>query len=122
MMSQYEFLSDQYAGLNIEHSIGGGIFKLIPGVKKLKLRQFWTAKGVIGSLNDSNTALNLNKGYSFRTLEGSPYLEIGTGIENILKLFRVDFIWRVTPKTLPASPGGQIPSSFGIFGSIKLAL
>lgn len=121
MMNQFEFISDQYVGLNIEHSIGGGIFKLIPGVRKLKLRQFWTTKAVIGSLSDSNTALNLNKGYTFRTLENSPYIEVGTGIENILKLFRVDFVWRLTPSNLPISTTGQIPSSFGIFGSIKLA-
>lgn len=120
MMNQFEFISDEYAGLNMEHSIGGGIFKLIPGVRKLKLRQFWTAKGVIGSLNDSNKLLNLNKGFTFRTLENNPYIELGTGIENIVKLLRIDFVWRVTPKTLPASGTGQVPSAFGIFGSLKL--
>jgi len=101
MMNRYEFISDQYAGFNIEHTIGGGVFNYIPYLKKLKLRQFWTAKGLIGSLSDENRALNLNKGYPFRTLEGSPYIELGTGVENIFQLFRIDFVWRVTPKALP---------------------
>jgi hypothetical protein len=118
MMNQYEFISDQYAGLNIEHSLGGGIFNYIPGVKKLKFRQFWTAKGLIGSLSDKNATLNLNKGYTFRTLNGSPYLEVGTGIENILRIFRVDFIWRLAPEKLPTEPNTKY---FTIMGSAKLS-
>lgn len=117
MMNRYEFISDQYAGIMLDHSIGGGIFNYIPGVKRLKLRQFWTAKGIIGSLSNENKALNLDKGFPFRTLEGNPYLELGTGIENILRIFRVDFVWRVTPKP---QPGENQASYFGIFGSMKV--
>jgi hypothetical protein len=116
MMTRYEFISDQYAGFNFEHSIGGGIFNYIPYLKKAKLRQFWTAKGIIGSLNEENSKLNLGKGYEFRTLESSPYIEVGTGIENILQLFRIDFIWRVTPKPLPTEERAKY---FGIFGSVR---
>lgn len=116
MMNQYEFISDQFIGANIEHSIGGGIFQFIPLVKKLKFRQFWTAKGVIGSLSDENKALNLNKGFTFRTLQDQPYVELGTGVENIFKLFRVDCVWRVTPKSLPDE---KIKRDFGVFGSVK---
>lgn len=116
MMNQYEFLSDQYAGFNIEHSLGSGIFRYIPLIKKLKFRQFWTAKGVIGSLSDSNKALNMNKGFAFKTLENNPYIELGTGIENILRVFRIDFVWRVTPKPVATDPR---QSYFGVFGSMK---
>jgi hypothetical protein len=117
MMNRYEFISDQYAGFNFEHTIGGGIFNYIPLLKKAKLRQFWTAKGIIGSLNDENKALNLDKGgYTFRTLENNPYIEVGTGIENILQLLRIDFVWRVTPKPLPTEEKSRY---FGIFGSVK---
>jgi hypothetical protein len=116
MMNQYEFLSDQYAGFNIEHSLGSGVFRYIPLIKKLKFRQFWTAKGVIGSLSDSNKALNMNKGFAFKTLENNPYIELGTGIENILRVFRIDFVWRVTPKPVATDPR---QSYFGVFGSMK---
>lgn len=116
MMNRYEFIADQYAGFNIEHTIGGGIFNYIPYLKKAKLRQFWTAKGVIGSLSDANAALNMNKGYDFRSLAGNPYIEIGTGVENIFQLLRIDFVWRVTPKALPDEPKEKY---FGIFGSIR---
>ena len=118
MMNRYEFLSDQYAGFNIEHNIGGGIFNYIPLLKKAKLRQFWTAKGIIGSLSDENTKLNLGKGYTFRTLEGNPYVELGTGVENIFQIFRIDFVWRVTPKPLPQESQAKY---FGIFGSVRFS-
>ncbi|MCW3120597.1 MAG: hypothetical protein JWQ38_89 [Flavipsychrobacter sp.] len=117
MMNTYEFISDEYAGFNFEHNIGGGIFNHIPAVKKLKLRQFWTAKGVIGSLSPENQQLNLTKGAPFfRTLKGDPYLEIGTGVSNILEVFRLDFVWRVTPKPIP---GESKEKYFGIFGSVR---
>ena len=117
MMNTYEFISDQYVGFNMEHDIGGGIFNRIPLLKKLKFRQFWTAKGVIGSLNKDNTELNLNKGFPFRTLQGSPYLELGTGVSNIFRIFRIDFDWRVTPAPLHNEAKSGY---FGIFGSVQL--
>jgi len=117
MMNSYEFISDQYAGFNLEHNIGGGIFNRIPALKKLKFRQFWTAKGVIGSLSTENQLLNLEKGFPFRTLAGNPYLELGTGVSNIFRIFRIDFDWRVSPAS---QPNEALSKHFGIFGSVRL--
>ncbi|WP_157752739.1 DUF5686 family protein [Chitinophaga sp. MD30] len=117
MMNRFEFISDQYAGFNVEHTIGNGLFGYIPLIKKLKWRQFWTAKGIIGSLSPENQQLNLNHGYPFRTLAGNPYLEVGTGIENIFKFLRVDFVWRLAPAPLPEEGANR---RFGVFGSFKL--
>lgn len=116
MMNRFEFISDQYAGVNLEHTIGGGVFNYIPYLKKAKLRQFWTAKVLYGSLNDANRQLNLGKGYPFRTLEKDPYIELGTGVANILQLFRIDFVWRVSPTLLPEESNERY---FGIFGSVR---
>ncbi|NCX96812.1 MAG: hypothetical protein EBX41_10515, partial [Chitinophagia bacterium] len=63
MMNNYEFISDQYAGFFLEHNIGGGLLNRVPLLKKLHIRQFWTAKGIIGTLSEDNKALNFNKGY-----------------------------------------------------------
>jgi hypothetical protein len=117
MMNRYEFISDTYAGFLWEHDLGGGLFNYIPLLKKAKLRQFWTAKGVIGRLSEANEALNLQKGYPFRTLEQRPYIELGTGVENIFQFFRIDFVWRVAPAPLPFENRNR---HFGVFGSIKL--
>jgi hypothetical protein len=116
MMNQYEFLSDEYVGFNMEHNFGGGIFNRIPVLKQMKFRQFWTAKGVVGTLSEANQKLNLDRGWAFRTLKGSPYLELGTGVSNILQVGRIDFVWRVTPKPLATESKWRY---FGIFGSVK---
>ena len=118
MMNRFEFLSDEYVGVNLEHTIGNGLLGYIPLIKKLKWRPFWTAKGLIGDLSPANRELNLTKGYPFRTLKGNPYLEVGTGIENIFKFLRVDFIWRVTPQP---TADDQWNKRFGVFGSFKLS-
>lgn len=114
MMNRWEFIHDKYAGVNIEHNIGNGIFRLFP---KLRFRQFWTAKALWGSLTDANKALNFKKGHNFQTLDGKTYLELGTGIDNIFRVFRLDFIWRVFPSTLPKTGD----KTFGIFGSFRVA-
>ena len=116
MMNTYEFVSDQYVGFNLEHTIGSGIFNYIPLLKKLKFRQFWTAKGVIGSLSNANTNLNITGAFPFRTLQGNPYLELGTGVSNIFKIFRIDFDWRVSP--VPQSSENKT-RYFGVFGSVQ---
>ncbi len=113
MMNRWEFIHDQYSGINIEHNIGNGIFRWFP---KLKFRQFWTAKTLWGSLSPSNKALNFKEGYTFQSLDGKTYLELGTGIDNILHVFRIDLIWRVLPSTLPKTGD----KTFGIFGSFRL--
>ncbi len=112
MMNRWEFIHDKYVGINIEHNIGNGIFRLIP---KLRFRQFWTAKALWGSLTPANKALNFKMGNSFQSLDGNTYLELGTGIDNILHVFRIDFVWRVFPYTLKK----EGDKTFGIFGSFR---
>lgn len=114
MMNRYEFIHDKYLGINFEHNVGNGIFRFIP---KLKFRQFWTVKTLWGSLSDGNKAFNFKQGHSFQTLDGKTYMELGTGVDNILKVFRVDLIWRVLPSQLPDGNTRR----FGVFGSFRLA-
>src|SRR5690606_1684833 len=100
MMTRYEFLSDQYIGLNIEHNLGGSLFNYVPLLKKAKMRLFWNAKAVYGSLSEKNQILNnYSQQYQFKDLKGNPYVELGTGIENIFQFLRIDFVWRVLPES-----------------------
>ena len=115
LMNRFEFLSDQFAGLQIEHTIGSGIFRFIPLTRKLKWRQFWYAKSVIGSLSEANKQLN-NPQNNFKTLNNKPYVELGTGIDNILKLIRLDFVWRLQN----AAGYSNSSSKFGVFGSFHI--
>ena len=112
MMNRYEFVHDRFAGINYEHNIGNGIFRLAP---KLKMRQFYTVKALWGSLTDANRKLNFKEGHNFHSLDGRTYLEVGTGVDNILRFLRVDFIWRLLPKSELKST----TKNFGIFGSVR---
>ena len=114
MMNRWEFIHDKYGGVNLEHNIGNGLFRLFP---KLRFRQFWTAKALWGSLTPANRALNFKQGYTFQTLDGNTYLELGTGVDNIFKVFRIDFVWRLLPVSLPK----EGDRSFGVFGSFRVA-
>ena len=113
MMNRWEFIHDQYAGINFEHNVGNGIFRLFP---KLRFRQFWTAKALWGTLSEENKSLNFKTGHGFQSLDGNTYLELGTGIDNIFRVFRIDFVWRVFPSTLKKVND----KSFGIFGSFRV--
>lgn len=114
LMNRFEYLSDQYAGINFEHNVGSGLFRFVKLTRKLKWRQFYNLKTLWGSLNEANANLN-NAGKNFKTVNGKTYMELGTGIDNIFKVFRLDFIWRLTPTqaNLPKT------ANFGVFGSFQ---
>jgi hypothetical protein len=52
----------------------------------------------------------------FTSLDGKMYVEMGTGIDNILKFFRLDLVWRVLPQPLPENNYQR----FGVFGSFRI--
>lgn len=118
LMNRFQYLTDEYAGFSLEHNIGSGLFRYIPLTRKLKLRQFWEVKGVIGNLSTANQQLNFVDDAPFRTLDGKMYMEVGTGIDNIFKFFRVDFLWRVLPRPLPVAKQER----FGVFFGFRLSL
>jgi hypothetical protein len=115
LMNKWEYIHDQYAGIQFEHNFGNGLFRFIPLTRKLKFRQFWTAKALWGSLSDKNYQLNSASGLNFQSLNGKTYLEVGTGIDNIFKVLRFDFIYR----PLPLSHSKVNSQRFGVFGSFR---
>ena len=82
------------------------------------MRQFWNVKGVTGTLSDNNKQLNFVSNHSFKSLDNKWYVEVGTGVDNILKVLRLDLVWRLLPTPLPDNQS----SRFGIFGSFKIGL
>ncbi len=118
LMRRFEYITDRYAGFNLEHNIGSGIFRYTKLTRKLKLRQFWEVKGVAGSLNNANKQLNFVGDYPFKSLDGKLYMEVGTGIDNIFKFFRIDAIWRVLPTPLPEKKTDR----FGVFFGFRVSL
>ncbi|MFM7683875.1 MAG: DUF5686 family protein, partial [Bacteroidota bacterium] len=100
-----EFVTDKYASAFIENQWEGLFFDRIPLVKKLKLRLVTTGKIAIGHISDRHQNEMLLPGFVKR-FNGIPYAESSIGIENILKVIRVDLVWRMTHLDPGMSPLG----------------
>jgi len=94
MMNYYEFASDQYVSLFLEHHFQGFFLNRLPLFKKLKWREVISGKGLIGSLDKKN--LDVMKFPLGLTDVSKPYVELSAGVENILKIIRVDAMWRLS--------------------------
>lgn len=133
-MDFFEFASDSWASLLIEHDFRGFFLGKIPYVKKLQLREVFIFRGTWGYLSNRNDArVNPDtNGNGTRTLVNPdaagivyfpdgmksmgkiPYIECGFGITNIFRLFRVDFVWRCTHRDEPRQNPRNFTVNFGI--------
>lgn len=106
LMNFLEFVSDHYASVDVQYYMNGFLFNKIPLLKKLKLREVFSFKGLMGGLRDENNPANnpglfrfpvdeTGKPISY-TLSREPYIEGSVGIANIFKLLRVDLVKRFT--------------------------
>ncbi|HWZ17110.1 MAG TPA: DUF5686 family protein [Mucilaginibacter sp.] len=102
-MNYLEFVTDHWAGLNINQSFNGFFLNKIPLIERLKWREYLSFKILYGGLRNENNPANSPNLFQFPassngiySLNSTPYTEGGVGIGNIFKLFRVDFIKRFT--------------------------
>ena len=106
-MNPMEFISTSYASWDLTYWANGAIFNYIPYVKKLKLREVFGFRGYWGTLADrSNPALHpellqFPADTGMTRLDHGPYMEVSVGIENILKILRVDYVWRLNYRNVP---------------------
>ena len=94
MMNYLEFASDEYVAVHLEHHFDGLFLNMIPFNRYLKLREFILFKMYAGKLSDKNNQDQWRFPDRLYELD-EPYMEAGFGIENIIKLARVDFTWRL---------------------------
>ncbi len=101
LMKRSEFVSDQYVSARYYHDFEGLFFNRFPLVKSLKWRTFTTGKFLLGSLTENNKRMTISTvGNGFYSSENltfkKPYIELGYGISNIFRVFRVEAIHRLT--------------------------
>lgn len=93
---------DKYASVMMEHHFNGLLINKVPLLRNLNMRTIFSAKYFLGSLSDRHQNVLV---YPWNMhVPGNHYLELGAGLENILQLFRVEFIWRPVPKEYPGMP------------------
>jgi hypothetical protein len=122
LMNFMEFVGDEHASLMLEYHLSGLILNRIPLIRKLKLREVFGFKLYYGRLTAANNP-NLNRTLiqfprneqgeaETYSITGSPYMEISAGFTNILKVFRIDYVQRLSYRDHP-----NLPSLFGLKGA-----
>lgn len=107
LLSPMEFITDSYAVFDFTYWANGAIFNYIPYLKKLKLREVFAFRGVWGHLSDKNNPENnrwlpqFPVGANPVSMTSTPYMEISAGIDNIFRILRVDYVWRLSYRNTP---------------------
>lgn len=107
LMNPMEFISTSFVSFDIAYMANGAILNYVPLIRKLKLREVFGFRGYWGKLDKlsdptyhpelprfpADTGVTpLNKG---------PYMEFSVGLENIFRVLRVDYVYRINYRNVP---------------------
>ena len=109
----YEFVTDTYTSVHLEHNFNGRFFSRIPFLKKYNLRGIVSMRGVWGDISQENRDINAS-GLIYKAPTEKVYYEYSVGVANIFKVLRIDFNFRGNYKDAIQNPDAR---KFGITGS-----
>jgi len=103
LMDFFEFSSDRFAEFRYSHSFEGFFLNRIPLMRKLKLREIISANVLWGGIRNENIAISQfdldglgNPILPFREWTSTPYIEVGYGVSNILRVLSIQAFHRLT--------------------------
>ena len=102
LMNPMEFAMDRYASCDLTYWGNGVIFNRIPVVKLARFREVIGFKCLWGDLSQRNNPAYNSNLYRFPADAGTtvmgktPYMEISAGIDNIFRILRIDYVWRLS--------------------------
>ena len=112
LMKPMEFINDQALSWDLTYWGNGVLFNRLPLIKRLRLREVLTLRGIWGSLSDKNNPSLISNHSSLISGEAAlflfpadalcqkmgdqPYMEAGVGLDNIFTILRIDYVWRLT--------------------------
>ncbi|WP_350290426.1 DUF5686 family protein [uncultured Croceitalea sp.] len=109
----YEFVTDTYATVHLEHNFNGRLFSRIPFLRKLNLREIVGLRGAWGQISDENIALSAPTNIPLLAPDDQIYWEYSFGVGNIFKIFRIDFNFRGNYLENPDARAFGVTGSFG---------
>lgn len=107
LMNPMEFINDSYASWDLTYWANGAIFNYIPLLNKLKLREVFAFRGIWGHLSSRNDPARNPELFAFpvdahtTAMTDTPYMEASVGLDNIFRILRVDYVWRLNYRYLP---------------------
>ncbi|WP_262733512.1 DUF5686 and carboxypeptidase regulatory-like domain-containing protein [Gaetbulibacter sp. NE] len=110
----YEFVTDTYSSLHLEHNFNGRLFSRIPFLKKYNLRAIVGIRGVWGEISQENRNLNAS-GLIYNAPSDEVYYEYSVGVGNIFKILRIDFNFRGNYLDTPDARKFGVTGSFGFY-------
>ncbi len=103
LMRNMEFLNDRYVMWSALWEPNGKLLNRIPLIKKLKWREVFAVKGMWGHLTSKNDpSQHPGDNMLFKMPDGvqrmtdKPYWEVMVGINNIFKVFGINYVRRLT--------------------------
>jgi hypothetical protein len=114
LLNYYEFVTDTYASLHVEHNFGGRFLSRLPLIRNWDLREIVAIRGVWGEISEENQLLNASTSHPvlFAPSE-EPYYSYSFGIGNIFNVFRIDFHFRGNYFDTPDARSFGVTGSFG---------
>jgi len=113
LLDYYEFVTDEYVSVHLEHNFNGRLFSRIPGLRNLNLREIIGIKGIYGTVSQKNIDLNASN-LIYRSPQ-DVYWEYHAGVGNIFKVLRIDAAWRGSYLSMPGASKFTVKASFGFF-------
>jgi len=99
MMNYSEYAADKYVNLHTELMFNGILMNRIPLIKNLNLREMCSFNLAYGGLSDSHKLQLDYPAYMYPMQK--PYMEVGVGFTNILSIFTLQSVWRLTDLNHP---------------------
>ncbi|WP_373072731.1 DUF5686 family protein [Zeaxanthinibacter enoshimensis] len=109
----YEFVTDTYVSLHLEHNFNGRLFSRIPLLRKANLREIVGLRGVWGELSEANKTLSSPANIPLMAPDDAVYWEYSFGVGNIFRIFRIDFNFRGNYLDQPNARPFAITGTFG---------
>lgn len=104
LINSMEFVADRFLKLSYDQQLHGYILNKIPGIRWFKLREIFGARMFYGRLSNINNPYLSNRVVHFdtdekgqtltRAIGKAPYWEGYVGLDNVFRVFRVQYFYR----------------------------
>lgn len=116
LLDFYEFVTDEYVSLQMEHNFNGRLFSRIPLLRDLDLREIVTFRSVYGGISNESRLLNASSSNPVLFApDRNVYYSYSFGVGNIFRVFRLDFHFRGNYFDVPNARNFGITGAFGFY-------